>query len=98
MSNNEFEETVRNRKIKFPAVDGLTHLELTTIVGQVAAKMDKLEEKLDIVDSSKIAIIAAYEFAVELYNLRQQTDTNHAADSKKIDEIISKLEKSVAKE
>ncbi|OGS12071.1 MAG: hypothetical protein A2234_07185 [Elusimicrobia bacterium RIFOXYA2_FULL_58_8] len=95
MKNNDFEAKVRNRPIRFPAVDGLSPIELSTIVGQVEAKMDKVEEKLDIVDSSKIAIVAAYEFAVELYNLRQQSETNHAADSKKVEDMIAQLEKTV---
>ncbi|HNW43525.1 MAG TPA: cell division protein ZapA [Elusimicrobiales bacterium] len=96
MSNNDFEERVRNRTIQFPGVDGVTILELQGIVRQVVEKMDKIEERLDIADSSKIAILAAYEFAVELYNLRQQTETNRAADSKKVEDLISKLERSVA--
>lgn len=98
MNNNEFEAKVRHRLIKFPAVDGLSQLELGTIVGQVEKRMDKVEKNLDIVDSSKIAIVAAYEFAVELYNLKQQTETNHTADSQKVEELIARLEKSVEKE
>lgn len=97
MNNNEFEAKVRNRLIKFPAVDGLSQLELSTIVGQVEKKMNKVEENLGIVDSSKIAIVAAYEFAVELYNLRQQSETNVTANSQKVEEMISKLERSVEK-
>lgn len=89
---------MRNRPIKFPAVDGLSPLELSNIVNQVSEKMDKVEEKLRIVDSSKIAIVAAYEFAVELYNLRQQSETNRAADSKKVEDMIARLEKSVENE
>ncbi|MEI7529142.1 MAG: cell division protein ZapA [Elusimicrobiota bacterium] len=97
MNNNEFEAKVRNRLIKFPAVDGLSQLELSAIVGQVEKKMNKVEENLAIVDSSKIAIVAAYEFAVELYNLRQQSETNITANSQKVEEMISKLERSVEK-
>ncbi|MCX5792015.1 MAG: cell division protein ZapA [Elusimicrobia bacterium] len=97
MNNNEFEAKVRNRLIKFPAVDGLSQLELSTIVVQVEKKMNKVEENLGIVDSSKIAIVAAYEFAVELYNLRQQSETNVTANSQKVEEMISKLERSVEK-
>lgn len=95
MNNNEFEARVRNRTIKFPAVDGLSQLEMSSIVTQVEGKMDRVEENLNIVDSSKIAIVAAYEFAVELYNLKQHFETLQAADSKKDEEMISKLEKSL---
>jgi cell division protein ZapA (FtsZ GTPase activity inhibitor) len=92
MSNNEFEAKVRGRFIKFPAVDGLTDIELSTIVGQVEEKIKKVEESLNIVDTSKLAILAAFDFAVELYNLRQKSETNREADSKKLEDMVARLE------
>lgn len=92
MSNNDFEAKVRGRLIKFPAVDGLTDIELSTIVGQVEEKIKKVEEKLNIVDTSKLAILAAFDFAVELYNLRQKSETNREADSKKLEDMVARLE------
>ncbi|MBI5745022.1 MAG: cell division protein ZapA [Elusimicrobia bacterium] len=94
-SNNDFEAKVRGRLIKFPAVDGLTPIELETILGQVEEKLAKIEEKLNVVDSSKLAILAAFDFAVELYNLRQRSETNREADSKKIEEMVASLEKTL---
>ncbi|HAU90279.1 MAG TPA: hypothetical protein DCW72_08730, partial [Elusimicrobia bacterium] len=79
MGTNDFEARIRNRVIKFPAVDGLSPIEQSTIVGQVEEKINKIEEKLNIVDSSKLAILAAYDFAVELYNLKQRSETNREA-------------------
>ena len=95
MNNNDFEAKVRGRVIKFPAVDGLTELELGSIVVQVEEKIKKIEEKLNIVDSSKLAILAAYDFAVELHNLRQRSETNNEADSRKVEELIEKLTKTL---
>lgn len=95
MGNNDFEAKVRGRLIKFPAVDGLTELELGGIVGQVEEKIGKIEEKLGIVDTSKLAILAAYDFAVELNNLRQRAETNREADGRKVDEMVAKLEKAL---
>lgn len=92
MSNNDFEAKVRGRVIKFPAVDGLTDIELSTIVGQVEEKIKKVEESLNIVDTSKLAILAAFDFAVELYNLRQKSETNREADSKKLEDMVARLE------
>ncbi len=92
MSNNEFEARVRGRLIKFPAVDGLTDIELSAIVGQVEEKIRKVEESLNIVDTSKLAILAAFDFAVELYNLRQKSETNREADSKKLEDMVARLE------
>lgn len=95
MSNNDFEAKVRGRLIKFPAVDGLTDIELSTIVGQVEEKIKKVEESLNIVDTSKLAILAAFDFAVELYNLRQKSETNREADSKKLEDMVARLEKTL---
>ncbi len=92
---NDFEAKVRGRLMKFPAVDGMTELELGSIVAQVEEKIGRIEEKLDIVDTSKLAILAAYDFAVELHNLRQRAETNREADSRKIDEMVARLEKAV---
>ena len=95
MKTNDFEAKVRGRTMKFPAVDGLTELELGGIVAQVEEKIASIEEKLNIVDTSKLAILAAYDFAVELHNLRQRSETNREADSRKIEEMVSRLEKAV---
>ncbi|OGR38835.1 MAG: hypothetical protein A2X29_11410 [Elusimicrobia bacterium GWA2_64_40] len=96
MGTNDFEARIRNRVIKFPAVDGLSPIEQSTIVGQVEEKINKIEEKLNIVDSSKLAILAAYDFAVELYNLKQRSETNREADSKKVEEMVERLERTLA--
>ncbi|OGR42284.1 MAG: hypothetical protein A2X35_00845 [Elusimicrobia bacterium GWA2_61_42] len=98
MSDNDFEAKVRGRNMKFPAVDGLMEIEVRTIIGQVEDKIAAIEEKLKIADTSKIAILAAYDFAVELYNLKQKSETNLEADSKKIDEVVARLERSLEKE
>ncbi|HAN04353.1 MAG TPA: hypothetical protein DCQ25_03680 [Elusimicrobia bacterium] len=96
MGTNDFEARIRNRVIKFPAVDGLSPIEQSTIVGQVEEKINKIEEKLNIVDSSKLAILAAYDFAVELYNLKQRSETNREADSKKVEEMVERLERTLS--
>jgi len=98
MSNNDFEAKVRGRPIKFPTVDGLSELEMGTIVGQITDEMKKIEEELGIVDTSKVAIIAAYSFAARLYNLKQKSETNLEADSKKVDELVEKLEHTLEEE
>ena len=95
MQNNDFEAKVRNRLIKFPAVDGLAPIEMSTIVGQVEERINKIERETNTVDSSKLAILAAYDFAVELYNLKQRSETNREADSRKVEELVEKLAKTL---
>lgn len=91
MPSNDFEAKVRGRLIKFPAVDGMSPLEMSTVVGQVEDKISKIEKELNIVDSSKLAILAAYDFAVELYHLKQRSETDREADSRKVEELVEKL-------
>jgi len=98
MQNNEFEAKIKNRIIKFPSVDGMSQLEMSMIVGKVEAKINKIEEKLNIVDSSKLAILAAYDFAVELYHLQQKLETNREADTKKVEEMVEKLTRTLKDE
>jgi cell division protein ZapA (FtsZ GTPase activity inhibitor) len=98
MNSHDFEAKVRGRAIKFPAVDGLTELELGAIVAQVEEKINKIEAKLNVVDSSKLAILAAFDFAVELNNLRQRAETNREADSRKVEELVGSLEAALGAE
>jgi cell division protein ZapA (FtsZ GTPase activity inhibitor) len=96
MGNNDFEARVRGRVMKFPAVDGLSELETGSIVAQVEEKISEIEKKLNIPDTSKLAILAAFDFAVKLHLLRQRSETNLTADSKKLDEMVEKLEKALS--
>lgn len=98
MNNTEVEVKVRGRLVKFPAVDGLTPIEVSTIIWQVEEKIKHIEEKMNIPDTGKLAMLAAYEFAVELYNLKRKNETDLAADSKKVEDMILKLEACVEKE
>ena len=94
----DLEAKVRGRLIKFPAVDGLTELELNGIVNQIEEKIKHIEETLNVVDTSKLAILAAYDFAVELHNLKQRSETNREADSRRLDDMTARLEKALREE
>jgi len=96
MPDNEAVVKIRNRSFSI-AVDGLTELEVVNIAGQVEKKMAELEERTSTADTSKLAILAALEFATELYNLKQRDENTKEADSRKIDELLIKLENSLDK-
>jgi len=95
---NRVDARLRGRLVAFPAVDGLSPLQISAIIGQVEEKIKRVEEKTDTGDTAKLATLAAFEFAVELHNLRQKYETNMEADSKKVEDMISKLEKSIEKQ
>jgi len=71
---------------------------MSTLIGQVEDKMKRIEEKTNTPDTGKLAMLAAFEFAVELYNLRQKSETNREADSKKVDDMVARLESVLADE
>ena len=76
---------------------GLVALEIVAIAGQVEERMKRIEENTKIVDGSKLAILAAFEFATELYNLKQKSEVSSEAGEKKLDELAARLEKVMEK-
>lgn len=97
MQNNEAVIKIRGRSIAM-AVDGLTELEIGNIADQVEKKMAEIEEKTKIADTSKLAVMAALEFASALYNLKQKSENTAEADSRKIEDLVAKLESALDKE
>jgi len=97
MQSNEFVVKIRGRVIAM-SVDGMTELEITAIAQQVEKKMAAIEELTNIVDTSKLAVMAAMEFAIELHNLKQKSETTTEADSRKIEDLVTKLESAMEKE
>ena len=97
MPNNESVVTIRKRQYSM-SVDGLTEMEIAGIADQVEKKMDEIEEQTNTADTSKLAVMAALDFATELYILKQKSENTTEADSRKIDELIGKLESSMDKE
>ena len=97
MQNSEVVIKIRGRAISM-TVDGLTEMEIASIADQVEKKMAKIEEATNTADTSKLAVMAAMEFATELYNLKQRSETTTEADSRKIEDLVSKLEGVLEKE
>ena len=97
MTGNETQVKIKGRMLSL-SVDGLGPLEISTIAGQVEKKIDAIEEKTQIPDNSKLALLAAFEFATELYNLKQKSANTTEADSRKIEDLVTKLESAMEKE
>ncbi|MCG2725702.1 MAG: cell division protein ZapA, partial [Elusimicrobia bacterium] len=88
---------IRGRQFNI-AIEGLTPIEISTLANNVEEKMRHIEEKTDTVDTSKLAVLVAIDYASELYNLRQKTDANTQANERKIDNMIGKLQRTLEKE
>ena len=97
MTGKETKVTIKGRVLAL-SVDGLGPLEIATIAGQVEKKIDEIEEATKIPDNSKLALLAAFGFAAELYNLKQRSESSNEADSRKIEELTGKLEGALDKE
>jgi cell division protein ZapA (FtsZ GTPase activity inhibitor) len=97
MTGNETQVKIKGRVLSL-SVDGLGPLEISAIAGQVEKKIDEIEEKTQVPDTSKLAFMAAFEFATELYNLKRKSENANEADSRKIEELVDKLESALDKE
>ena len=69
---------------------GLTPLEVNRIASYVDEKMHEIAEKLCIVDTQKIAVLAALNIALELN--QQQENVQASKESKKIKDLIKTLD------
>jgi cell division protein ZapA (FtsZ GTPase activity inhibitor) len=99
MANKQHETIikVRGREYKI-SIDGLTPIEIGSLASDVEEKMKYMEEKTHTVDTSKLAVLVAIDYASELYNLHQKIDANTQANAKKVDTMISSLHQSLDKE
>jgi len=76
---------------------GLTPLEASRLATYVDEKMQEISEKLRIVDTGKVAVLAALNIALDL-SQAHETDTRLAAGSeRKIDEMIRILDEALGK-
>ena len=90
MADDMLETKLRGRLLKVP-IDGLDLLELANIVGQVEQRIINIEERTELVDGSKLAMLAAIEFAVELHNLKKQYGINVDVPERKIRKLEDHL-------
>jgi len=97
MTGKETQVKIKGRVLTL-SVDGLGPLEISAIAGQVEKKINEIEEATQIPDNSKLALMAAFGFATELYNLKQRSEDSSEADSRKIEELVGKLENALDKE
>ena len=91
MANNETQVTIKGRTLSV-AIDGMSPLEIATIIGKVEKRIDDIAKKTQLADTSKLALYAAVELATELYIIEQRSTDANAAGSRKIEDMIGKLE------
>jgi len=73
MTDNETQLKIKGKVLNV-IVDGLSPLEISAIAKEVEKKMNDIERKTDITDISKLAMMAALEFAIELYVCKRRSE------------------------
>ncbi|MFA6030516.1 MAG: cell division protein ZapA [Elusimicrobiota bacterium] len=86
MINEKVPVEIFRRKLSIE-MEGLTPLEIQMLAQTVDERMKEIQKLTGVVDSSKLAILAAMEFAADIHKMREQVDTFGRAEKKKFDEM-----------
>src|SRR5690349_17509600 len=90
--NEKVDIEIARRKLTID-IEGLTPIEINALAQKVDEKIKEIaEEYPNIADSSKLAILAALHFAVDLSRIREARDTESRAIEHKIEELVLSLQ------
>ena len=79
------------------SVKGVNPLETPIIAREVADKMNEIEEETGMVDTLKLALLAAMSFAGEMYVTRQEAEAARQSAIKQMDDMIIQLNSALSK-
>jgi len=79
------------------AIKDLSELEITLTANQVAERMRELEKETEMVDTLKLALLAAMTFAAESFLKTQTADAERHELSKSVDDMTARLQETLAK-
>lgn len=91
MINDKVDIEIRRYKLTVE-MEGHTQLEVNSLAQAVAAKMEEVERDSNVVDTYKLALLTALEFAAEINRLKSQQENQRLMDERKLDEIIVGLQ------
>ncbi|MCX5783575.1 MAG: cell division protein ZapA [Elusimicrobia bacterium] len=74
------------------SIEGLNPLEAPFIAGEVEKKMKQIEHSTGIVDTLKLALLAAISFASDDYMKEQELNSLKQSDASSLQEMILELE------
>lgn len=78
-------------------MEGMTPIEINVLAQKVGERMEEVSaQNPKIADSSKLAILAALSFAVELSRLHEARDTETRAMEHKVEELCLSLQTALA--
>jgi cell division protein ZapA (FtsZ GTPase activity inhibitor) len=82
-------------KFKGLEMEGLSELEVLSVAGQVEERMKRISKDYNIVDSRRLALMAALEFAADLQRMQAAAQNVEAVSEAKLETMILALEKAV---
>ena len=82
---------IYNREYEIDA-SALTPLEAMSLANFVNEKMVEIASQTKIVDTSKLAVLAALNIADELFRVKENRDDIGLISDKKIDELINQID------
>ena len=89
--NEKVDIEIFKRKLTLE-MEGLTPIEINALAQKVNDKMEEISQQNNkIADSSKLAILAALDFAAELYSIKEARETETRALDHKIEELNHSL-------
>lgn len=87
---------IYNREYELDAT-GLTPLEASALANFVNEKMVEIANHTKIVDTSKLAVLAALNIADELFGLKESKSNVNGNFDKKIEELVNQLDTALTK-
>ena len=94
MTEEKIKIEIRGRFFELDSTD-LTEIEASAIVRMVTDKMNEIENQMGIVDTSRLAVMAALSFADELLRLRSKDEKTNAELLKRVRAMAESLEAAV---
>jgi cell division protein ZapA (FtsZ GTPase activity inhibitor) len=88
--NDKVEIQIYKRRLVVEA-EGITQMEVVELAREIEEKMQAIEKKYGIPDSSKLGILTALELAAELKRVKEAHAVAIAAAEKRITEIAFQL-------
>lgn len=92
MKDEKVEVEIFGRKLPIE-LEGFTQLEASAVGNMVSERMREIAEETKIVDSSKLAIYTALEFAAKLQRIEARLQDLDRVEDRKLDGMIVALQK-----
>lgn len=94
--NDKVDIEIFRRKLTVE-IEGMTPIEINAVAQKVAEKMQEMaDQNAKIADSSKLAILAALDIAIEHEKLKEGQDTQNRAVEHKLEELIVTLQSALS--